>query len=744
MPAAEDKTVSLQRASSSEPRQPRPSAWAAIWKSVARFQADKVIPWVALRNTLGVALPLAAGVLLGAVSSGLVVGTGALNVSFSDSQEPYVRRARRMIAASFLVGLAVFAGSLTGRNNITAVAVVAGWAFAAGIFVALGPAAADLGTISLVTLAVYGALPLPPEKAMAAGLLALAGGVFQTLLAVAFWPLRRYVPERRALGELYAELSRVAASPIHATEAPPASAQSTQAQNSLAALDQDHSVEGERYRVLLSQAERMRLSLVTLARLRTRMQRESPASPEVGILGRYFEICSGMLGSIGNLLLAGERAIVAPENLRELQSLAEELRGPDPAKSPTVTATAPQLLALKKDARFQMDALAGQLRSAVDLAAYATPAGHAAFERREARNPWRLRLGGTLATLRANLSLESAACRHAVRLAASVAIGDALARGIELRRSYWLPMTIAIVLKPDFTATFSRGVLRLIGTFAGLVIATGLFHVLPPTLFAEVALIAVFMFVLRCLGPANYGILVTAVTALVVLLISMTGVAPKEVMAARALNTAAGGVIALLAYWLWPTWERTQIPETMAQMLDAYRGYFHAIREAYTKPEITFSSELDRTRGAARLARSNVEASIDRLTAEPGTSADSVRLPGGILASSHRLVHAMMALDSGLSSSHPVPAREAFQPFANDVERTLYYLAAALRGSPLSAGALPDLREDHHALVHSGDSLTERYALVNVETDRITNSLNTLTEELRRWIDFERGPKGQL
>jgi hypothetical protein len=101
-----------------------------------------------------------------------------------------------------------------------------------------------------------------------------------------------------------------------------------------------------------------------------------------------------------------------------------------------------------------------------------------------------------------------------------------------------------------------------------------------------------------------------------------------------------------------------------------------------------------------------------------------------MLASSHRVVHAMMALEAGLSRSNPVPARESFHTFANDVELTLYYLAGALRGSPVHKSEMPDLREDHHALVESGDSLTERYALVNVETDRITNSLNTLSEQI--------------
>jgi hypothetical protein len=155
---------------------------------------------------------------------------------------------------------------------------------------------------------------------------------------------------------------------------------------------------------------------------------------------------------------------------------------------------------------------------------------------------------------------------------------------------------------------------------------------------------------------------------------------------------------------------------------------------SYVHPEPSSAREIDRARIQGRLARSNLEASIDRLMAEPKTKPAAASLLSGILASSHRLVHAMMALEAGLARSHPVPARPAFRVFANHVELTLYSLAAALAGSPLQRRELPDLREDHHALVHSGDALTERYALVNVETDRITNSLNTLSEEVLRLV----------
>jgi uncharacterized membrane protein YccC len=333
-----------------------------------------------------------------------------------------------------------------------------------------------------------------------------------------------------------------------------------------------------------------------------------------------------------------------------------------------------------------------------------------------------------MARLRANLSLHSAAFRHALRLAGCVAIGEALNHVTGSRRGYWMPMTISIVLRPDFAATFSRGVLRLGGTLAGLLVATGIVHFLVPSTGIEIFLIVAFTFLLRCFGSANYGIFVTALTALVVFLVSITGLAPGPIMLARGLNTLAGGAIALLAYALWPTWERQLTPDLLADMLDAYRAYFQAVRDAYLKPEDNFNIRLDQVRLAARLARSNAEASIARLAGEPGVSEAQLTALHKILATSHRLIHAVMSLEAGLASSAPTPPRDAFRKLTNDIDATLYYLTASLRGSSIERGHLPDLREDHHALLQSGDASIGRYALVNVETDRIVNSLNTLAE----------------
>ena len=87
------------------------------------------------------------------------------------------------------------------------------------------------------------------------------------------------------------------------------------------------------------------------------------------------------------------------------------------------------------------------------------------------------------------------------------------------------------------------------------------------------------------------------------------------------------------------------------------------------------------------------------------------------LANSHRFIHAAMALEAGLNpSAHP---DEFFKTFSHDLELTLYFLAAGLRGSKVAPDSLPNLRDDHNRLNHSETAMI-------IEADRMTNSLNTL------------------
>jgi uncharacterized membrane protein YccC len=199
--------------------------------------------------------------------------------------------------------------------------------------------------------------------------------------------------------------------------------------------------------------------------------------------------------------------------------------------------------------------------------------------------------------------------------------------------------------------------------------------------------------------------------------------------------TMLGGVTALAAYAVWPTWEAKRSSEVLAQMLDAYRAYFQAITDMYLRSASLTQSQLNKARLRARLARSAMESSVDRLRMEPVANAAGIRALSAMLASSHRFINASLALES-VHQNDAAPQTEALRRFSNDVEQTLELLSAALRGEDRIARDLPDLREDHHRLMSALG--TQDYTLLADETDRITNSLNTLTEQVLAWRTVNR------
>jgi uncharacterized membrane protein YccC len=595
------------------------------------------------------------------------------------------------------------------------------------MLVALGTTAADVGVISTVVLLVYSAQALTTMQALQAAGLALAGGLLQILLSIALWPVRRYEPERRSLAALYSALGGIATRPSEATSSPLATKEIAQAHDALSGLTTDTSLSALRYRSLLSQAERIRLSLATLGRLRSRLAREDVFHPAIAALDQFRENTAILLRAIANSLESGKEIDLQADRLVLGIALAEQLSrtGEDEAQNFSN--------AVMRDVKFQADALGGQLRAAIELSRNATPEGEAEFDKREALQPVWMRFTSRLATLRANLNLQSGAFRHAIRLMICVALGNSLGRVIHPYRAYWIPMTIVLVLKPEFAVTFSRGVLRIFGTLAGLLLATALFHFFPIHTAMEIFLIALFTFLTRWIGPANYGIFGVSISALIVLLISITGLAPKEVIVARGVNTIIGGAFALVAYLAWPTWERTRLPDLFAVLLASYRNSFRSAFGKLLDPASASAREREHARQASRIARSNLETSFERLTAEPGISREQLYAANAMLASSHRFAHALIAVEAGIPESGASKPQPQFRQFAEAVENTLELLSAIFRGERVAEREFPNLRAIYSRMTLASDGEDGRYAFVTPEADRMVNSLNTLREQVFAW-----------
>ncbi len=136
---------------------------------------------------------------------------------------------------------------------------------------------------------------------------------------------------------------------------------------------------------------------------------------------------------------------------------------------------------------------------------------------------------------------------HGLRAAICVAMALAAAEAFGLANSYWAPMTAMIVLKPGLSETRTRGMARLSGTVAGCVLAT-LFAIgvgyTQPWLVAGMGLAAGAAFSLQ---RAHYAVMTSAVTATVVLLLSLAhGGGALANAEHRLIATVLGGALALL------------------------------------------------------------------------------------------------------------------------------------------------------------------------------------------------------
>jgi hypothetical protein len=105
----------------------------------------------------------------------------------------------------------------------------------------------------------------------------------------------------------------------------------------------------------------------------------------------------------------------------------------------------------------------------------------------------------------------------------------------------------------------------------------------------------------------------------------------------------------------------------------------------------------------------------------------------GLLANSHRFAHAVMAIEAELDHKREPPHSAALQTFVADVDTTLAAIALALRDPDQPPAAVPDLRAGQRALGAAAKAaeLSYQAAALTAETERITNSLNTILHLLR-------------
>jgi uncharacterized membrane protein YccC len=493
--------------------------------------------------------------------------------------------------------------------------------------------------------------------------LVLAGGLWQGVLVVGGWAFLRGGQERAALATAYRSLARYAidscARPQDlATDPPPAF-------DFAAVTDPNPLLRAqERYRFLLlvEQAERIRISLAAVARYGSQCTLLEPAA----------SVLDGLAGALD--VRRGHRDVAMT-----LEQTVAAIRLPDDAPW-----------------RWAGAALLGELRGAIRILRRLderdvgpTPDLPARPGRR--RDAWRANVTSALDTLMTAAGTSSEAGRHALRLAVVAAIGEIVAQASGLPHGYWIVLTILIVLRPDYASTIFRGVQRAAGTVvgAGLGLATALLlHAGPGVL---VAAVGVTMTVAYAVFAVNYLLFAVFLTDFVVTLLALLGQTAEQTVVARLIGTGVGAALALAGYLVWPSWESESAQQKLARLFETQVGFAAELLRAFTRTEAPDNTALRTAARQARRARTDAEASADRLADEPSRPPLTARLAYGLTGIGRRLAHASLTLNAALVSTHPKPGLANPLP-DNTVKAINEYTDAIERAAAVVAGALRSLR----------------------------------------------------
>ena len=273
-------------------------------------------------------------------------------------------------------------------------------------------------------------------------------------------------------------------------------------------------------------------------------------------------------------------------------------------------------------------------------------------------------------TIIENLSFSSTVFRHSLRLTISLLVGFIIGQILPFQNSYWILLTIVVIMRPGYGLTNERTYHRIFGTLVGGAIAFGTLTFMHDTsIKATLAVLA--MLLGFTYTPSNYKIGATFVTIYVVFIYSIISPNIADVVQYRILDTVVGALVSFAAnYFIWPSWEFLNIPTYLSKAISANRNYLNQISILYNKKgEVTTAYRLARKEAFVEIG--NLMASFQRMIQEPKSKQNKLQQVYKLTVVNHSLLSSLASLGTYMQSHKTTAASEAFNAVVAAVIRNL-------------------------------------------------------------------------
>ncbi|UBM57746.1 FUSC family protein [Marinilongibacter aquaticus] len=280
-------------------------------------------------------------------------------------------------------------------------------------------------------------------------------------------------------------------------------------------------------------------------------------------------------------------------------------------------------------------------------------------------------------TLKSNLNFSSAAFKHALRFTAAMLLGLLAGQLVMHQNYYWILLSIAVILRPNYGLTKDRAINRVFGTILGAVIALALTYIYPnKTFFGILAIPSTFVgftFLQR-----NYKLAATFITISVLLLYGILVEDTLTIIFYRLIDTLIGALISFAAiFLLWPAWEEQSIRTSFIESIQALRSYLAEIDDKYQSKELPNNS-YRLARKQAFFATSNLNAAFQRLTEEPESKHDHQAQVYAFVVLNQTFLNVLAALGTYIRNHETTPASSAYNTLVSHIDENLLSVEKAL------------------------------------------------------------------
>nr|WP_221203395.1 FUSC family protein [Modestobacter versicolor] len=524
------------------------------WRDVARFAL--VIP-------APLALAIAVGGMAGsALGAGVFATMGSLAATLAPQSGPLRGRMRRVAAASLLGGTGLVIGhglSGGGWQPVLLMAVVS----AVAALISSISGAFSLGALQLlVYTAISSGLETPLPAAAEVGFF-LAGAAWGALAVLLQSRTESLDPDRASVGAVF---DRVA--------------------DLLEAVGTDRAEDARR---ALAQALNEGYDRVIHTRSRS-AGRSRELAELAGVLNSAAPLVEAAVASARGEVAVDSRDIGAARALATAVTQRRPVLGERP---PAV-----------EDGPAPRRAVRHGLRLVWHVVGDPEERARAAVQRAE--RDWRLRLHDLQDKTVGNADSRA----FVVRLTLCMTIAEVARQLLPIERPYWVLLTVAIVLKPDYGSVFTRAVQRGAGTLLGVLIGSLLLTFLGRDAWVLLPM-ALAAGALPWARSGNFGLFSVFQTPLIILLLDLATPSGAELVGARLVDTLIGcGIVLLFGYLLWPqTWR--------APLDDALRGAALALDRFIDAAFNESPVETRRARRASYRALTELQTQLQRRLAEP-------------------------------------------------------------------------------------------------------------------------------